>query len=332
MSSYMRAAARCDLSNTKDSPVALDERELLEEQMRGRDVAAVSEQLARDRALLDGAAETAARRERVAAKQSASARAANVEAKEQAQARRRLEAQAASAERTESLRQEAGADAAADLEAKADGDDCDDSDVLAERRAAAAASGSAEDGPLYRDNARFKSVGGQRVKKQHQEMERKLAERRRRQQQECEDMTRQQRDDSDEEAEVRRVLHTQRAKEAEARVAEARNAQAREAELAAREEEDVERRRARVHAIDILQRQIAADLIAEREREVADIDEQGDTDWVGKLEQYLDVERDAWREHAALERAEVSASGSAQVTHAEAVAMARRQLAAGPAA
>lgn len=164
-------------------------------------------------------------------------------------------------------------------------------------------------------------------------MEQRTAERRRKQQEDERALSQQQKDDSDEETERQSCCAAQRVKEAEVKVAEMRLKLAKEMEDKARSLEAEERERAKVHPIDILHRQIAADLISEREREIAEIDDQGCVDWVGKLDTYLEVERDAWREHAALERAggpsaeQVAASSPDQISsHAEAVAMARRAM------
>ncbi|KAJ9444999.1 hypothetical protein DIPPA_05991 [Diplonema papillatum] len=58
----------------------------------------------------------------------------------------------------------------------------------------------------------------------------------------------------------------------------------------------------RVHPIDILQKEICDSLIAEREMEVAELDATAGPGWLDKLDMYMNLEKDAWREHSALQR------------------------------
>eukprot|EP01062_Namystynia_karyoxenos_P058486 TRINITY_DN50008_c0_g1_i1.p2 TRINITY_DN50008_c0_g1~~TRINITY_DN50008_c0_g1_i1.p2 ORF type:complete len:396 (+),score=176.49 TRINITY_DN50008_c0_g1_i1:94-1188(+) len=352
MSSYMKAACRCDITATQGSPVPVNEKELLQEQIRSRDWDSVGEQLARDREVLARAEEGDARRAELASRQRAAqlqhVRAHNEELREQAQAHKQLEARdeaerRAQQDRPAALRQEIEADLsraaqlreeASRVEAEARRRDEEDRRHAAEGLAAtdatvaAAEEGGEPGGPLYKDNDRYRMVGGHRVKKEVLDMQKRLQERRRRQQQEYDECQQAHQADSDEERNTRSALVQQKTRKAEEKVAQGRLAQAREEEERVLQIEEEERKRARVHPIDILQRQIAADLIAEREQEVADLDEMGDnsTDWVGKLDMYMELERDAWREHAALERQSGGGGGRpARVPHVEAVAQARRE-------
>eukprot|EP01060_Flectonema_neradi_P000528 TRINITY_DN10332_c0_g1_i2.p1 TRINITY_DN10332_c0_g1~~TRINITY_DN10332_c0_g1_i2.p1 ORF type:complete len:252 (+),score=77.61 TRINITY_DN10332_c0_g1_i2:101-856(+) len=70
-----------------------------------------------------------------------------------------------------------------------------------------------------------------------------------------------------------------------------------------RQTEEVKKQR--VHPVDILQRRIAMDLADEREAELEEMDEANEPTWIDKLDLYMSIEKEAWREQATLTRKNV---------------------------
>eukprot|EP01062_Namystynia_karyoxenos_P032264 TRINITY_DN23800_c0_g5_i1.p1 TRINITY_DN23800_c0_g5~~TRINITY_DN23800_c0_g5_i1.p1 ORF type:complete len:375 (+),score=183.44 TRINITY_DN23800_c0_g5_i1:84-1208(+) len=157
---------------------------------------------------------------------------------------------------------------------------------------------------LYREapNPTCRSVAAERSRLAAERVQENVAGQRRRL---AAERSRLEQEEAAEEAEeeVRTCQRAQERAEAAAElVAEVDAAEAEvEAERQALREEEAARR-SHVHAIDILQRQIAADLIDERDEEMAIAEDLAAMDHVQRLDAYIQMETETWREQQRFER------------------------------